>query len=92
MARAKLTDQCLWLAHIEEGNVKNALSSLHSGSVVALTVDGEHIDFQRMAKGKDGRLTHGFNPVGQNLQRWRARYNAGDHQTIEIDYAGNAHA
>ena len=89
MARAKLTDQCLWLAHIEDGDVKRALQSVHAGSVISMLVDGEQIDFQRMAVGKDGRPTSGFNPFGENVSIWRGRYIAGEHQNIEIDCAGS---
>jgi hypothetical protein len=92
MASAKITDQCLWLAHIEEGDVKRALQSVHAGSLISMLVDGEPIDFQRMATGKDGRPTNGFNPVGENLSMWRDRYVAGIHQTIDIDFAGRINA
>jgi hypothetical protein len=92
VTKAKLTDQCLWLAHIEDGAVRQALSSLHSGSIISLVIDGEEIDFQRVARGKDGRATNGFNPIGRNAQAWRARYTAGHHQQIDIDFAGRTHA
>ena len=89
MVCAKLTDQCLWLTHVEDGAVKQALRSVYAGSIVSMKVDGEQVDFQRMATGKDGRPTDGFNPVGDNALIWRRRYVAGEHQSIDIDFAGS---
>jgi hypothetical protein len=88
---AKLTDQCLWLKHIDDGPVKNALASLHPGSCLSLFVDGDRIDFERMATGKDGRVTDGFKPVGDGAKTWRNRYREGQHQVIELDFARDVH-
>jgi len=60
---------------------------LHPGAVISLLVDGEPIDFQRMATGKDGRVTNGFNPVGRYTSTWRARYVEGERNMINIDFA-----
>ena len=87
MTLAKLTDQCLWLKHIEPGPVREALASIHPGSRIRFLADGEPIDFERMATGKDGRITHGFNPVGPGALIWRSRYREGEHQTIELNFA-----
>ncbi len=87
MARAKLADQCLWLKHIERGQLRDALESIHPGSIISFLVDGEPLNFQRMATGKDGRLTNGFNPVGPNAATWRVRYTEGEHHEIQIDFA-----
>ncbi len=92
MARAKLADQCLWLKHIEAGPMRDAMESLHPGSVISLLVDGEPIDFQRMATGRDGRVTNGFNPVGPYASTWRARYVEGEQDEIEIDFARRINA
>ena len=92
MVKAKLSDQCLWIAHVEDGSVRQALASLHPGATVSLLVDGEPIAFQRMATGKDGRPTSGFNPVGKGEAIWRTRYAAGQHQDIEIELAGKIDA
>ncbi|ANY20841.1 hypothetical protein A6F68_02342 [Tsuneonella dongtanensis] len=92
MARAKLADQCLWLKHIEAGPLRNALGSIHPGGTISLLVDGIPVDFERMATGKDGRVTDGFNPVGSSAATWRARYVAGEHQDIELDFAGRIDA
>jgi len=89
---AKITDQCLWLKHIEEGLLKAALESLHPGATIRLLVDGSPIDFQRMATGADGRITAGFNPVGPGAATWRKRYTAGAHEQIALDFARNVHA
>ena len=86
-SRAKLADQCLWLKHVEDGQLKDALASVHPGSVIRLLVDGQPIDFQRMATGKDGRITNGFNPVGERASEWRSRYSEGDHLDIVLDFA-----
>ena len=88
MAKAKLTDQCLWIAHIEPGSLKEALSSVHPDGVISLNVDGDVIAFQRMATGRDGRQTNGFNPVGSNAGIWRSRYAEGIHIDIDLNFAG----
>jgi hypothetical protein len=87
MIGAKLTDQCLWLKHIEPGPLREALASIHPGSCIRLIVDGTQIDFERMATGKDGRVTNGFNPIGPGAAFWRARYGEGEHQKIELSFA-----
>lgn len=92
MARAKLADQCLWLKHIEPGPLRDAMESLHPGSTISLLVDGEPVDFQRMAIGKDGRVTNGFNPVGPYALTWRARYIEGEHHEIELHFARRLNA
>ena len=92
MANALLTDQCLWLKHIEPGPVRDALASLDAGSIIHLTLDGDVITFQRMATGVDGRETHGFNPVGDKAGIWRDRYTPGAHQSVVIDFAGSKRA
>lgn len=88
MVKAKITDQCLWIAHVEAGPLREALSSIHPDGVISLTVDGDEIAFQRMAMGRDGRQTNGFNPVGSNAGIWRSRYAEGHHIDIDLDFAG----
>ena len=87
MAHAKLADECLWLKHIEPGPLRDALESAHPGSIVSLIVDGQSLNFQRMAMGKDGRVTFGFKPVGVTAATWRARYTQGVHKEIQIEFA-----
>ena len=92
MAAALLTDQCLWLKHIEAGAVRDAMASLEPGSTINLALDGDVIAFQRMATGVDGRETAGFNPVGDNARIWRERYVPGTHQSVTIEFAGSKRA
>ena len=92
MARARITDQCLWLAHIDDPTFKAALGSIHPEGVISLIVDGVCIDFRRMATGRDGRHTEGFVPIGKNAAEWKARYVPGEHREIEIEFAGTVDA
>ncbi len=88
MPVVKVTDECLWLKHIEDCPLRDALASLVAGSQIRLTVNGSEVIFERMAIGKDGRETFGFKPVKPSNETWRALYMSGQETNVELQFAG----
>ncbi len=74
MADAFCTDVCLWVKDVGGQDLRVLLLSLEPGSRIWLSVDGEAIQFERMADGEDGRSTRGFKPIGETAVLWKNRY------------------
>jgi hypothetical protein len=88
--KVSVSDECLWLKHIPESELKRALASVHSGSRISLSVDGAPVILERMQQGKNSNPTTGFRPVGNARDAWRSIYLTSKGHMIDLDFAGSA--
>ncbi len=71
MATTKITDDAIWLKHIEgDPRLQDRIRTLKSGDMLDLEVDGIVGKWQRMKDGRDGRPTYGIKPVSAMKDVW----------------------
>lgn len=85
MAETLCKDVCLWVKDVGCRQTRVTLLSLEPGSRIWISVEGEPIQFERMADGSDGRSTRGFRPVGLTADRWLRRYRESRGELVEIE-------
>ena len=71
MAKVKITDNSIWLKHIEGDHpLRQRLEALRAGQVVDLEIDGVVGRWERMKDGRDGRPTPGIKPIDAMRDVW----------------------
>lgn len=88
MAKVPVTDVCLWLRHVGDDDLRNALASIHPGSKVTLSVNGTPVAFERMATGSNPQPTMGFKPVGGSNSLWFDLYTSDKGQEADVTFHG----
>ena len=71
MGRVKISDNSIWLKHIEgDLGLVHRLERLKSGQTIDLEVDGVVGRWERMRDGRDGRPTPGIKPIDAMREVW----------------------
>ncbi len=86
MVKARISDQTLWLALIEDGAMRNRLAQIAPGGRIDLLIDNVPLEFERMADGPDGEVSPGFKPVGAGAESWRSSFYPGEQRDVELAY------
>ena len=84
MAYVSITDDAIWAKQIEGGKaLRERILSLSPGESIELEVDGIVGRWEKMKKGKDGRLTTGIKPIGPMKDVWK-RFQARRGKIVEV--------
>lgn len=71
MATVRISDDAIWVKHIEGSErLAQRIRTLSAGDVVELEVDGIVGRWQRMSDGRDGRPTLGIKPISHMKEVW----------------------
>ena len=71
MGKVKISDNSIWLKHIENDRpLRDRLASLRAGQTVELEIAGVVGTWERMRDGADGRPTEGIRPIDAMKRVW----------------------
>ncbi len=86
MVKARITDQTLWLAHIDDEAMRERLGQIGPGGRIDLLVDNMPIEFERLSDITDGKVAEGFKPIGSIADRWQDSFFPGEKRDVQIEY------
>lgn len=71
MGKIKISDNVIWISHIEENEeLAHRIATMTEGEIIELEVDGFTGFWRKMKTGSDGRPTHGIKPRGEANKHW----------------------
>lgn len=86
MTNARIIDQRLWLAQIEDEALCARLSAIATGQRIDLLVDGQPILFEREAESGEASASPSFRPVGEAGKAWQAEFFPGEERDVDIQF------
>jgi hypothetical protein len=74
LAHVEITDDAIWIKHIDHPVLRERLRNLPEEAMLMLEIDGVIGQWTRMKTGDDGRPTYGIKPCGPMKQVWSQWY------------------